>query len=250
MENTMDKASVESQLGTAALNVTDTEEIMKLRDRGDLKSRTELANALFAQFRYKEAADILSEAASVGEVDKDLYLKIGGAYLTAREFDKSMEAHKKYLELGGSVKTAAYPMGIWYFMNKEYDAAADSFAKCLPCDDEMMICVVYWHCLSMLRAGGELEFLKYYRPDMEVGHHTAYRLVVRVLAGEITQDAATEELKAEKDVLNYCIAGYGLYSIKKAEGEPAEELLDSILDKKDLWPCIAYLTAWNDRNGL
>lgn len=246
----MDKASVESQLGTAALNIADTEEILRLRACDDLKSRIELANALFAQFRYKEAADILIEAASAGEVDKDLYLKIAGAYLTVREFDKSLKAHRKYLELGGSVQTAAYPMGIWYFLKKEYETAADFFAKCLPCDDEMMICVVYWHCLSMLRAGGELTFLKYYRSDMEVGHHTAYRLVVKVLAGEITYDAAVEQLKAEKDVLNYCIAGYGLYCIKKAAGQEAEALLDDILDKKELWPCIAYLAAWNDRNGL
>ena len=246
----MDKASVESQLGTAQLNISDTEEIMRLRNLDDLKSRTELANALFAQFRYKEAADILSEAAGECDFDKELYLKIGGAYLTAREFDKSLKAHEKYLELGGSEQAAAYPMGIWHFFRQEYEKAADSFAKCLPCDDEMMICVVYWHCLSMLRAGGELEFLKYYRKDMEVGHHTAYRLVVRVLAGETAMEAALEELKSEKDVLNYCIAGYGLYCIKKAKGEPAEELLDSILDKKDLWPCIAYLAAWNDRNGL
>ena len=246
----MDKASVESQLGTAALNIADTEEILRLRACDDLKSRTELANALFAQFRYKEAADILSEAANAGEVDKDLYLKIGGAYLTAREFDKSMQAHRKYLELGGSAQTAAYPMGIWHYLKGEYEKAAYSFAKCLPCDDHMLICVVYWHCLSMLRAGGELTFLKYYRPDMEVGHHTAYRLVVKVLAGEITYDAAIGELKTEKDVLNYCMAGYGLYCIKKAAGEAAEELLDSVLDKKELWPCIAYLAAWNDRNGL
>ena len=243
----MDKASVESQLLNEPLNIRDTEEILRLRDRSDLKGRTELANALFAQFRYREAADILSEAAADCDFDKELYLKIGGAYLTAREFDKSFAAHKKYLELGGSEQTAAYPMGIWYFLKREYEEATVSFAKCLPCDDEMLICVVYWHCLSMLRAGGELEFLKYYRNDMEVGHHTAYRLVVAVLAGEVSMEAALEELKAEKDVLNYCIAGYGLYCIKKSKGEPAEELLEDILAKKELWPCIAYLAAWNEK---
>ena len=243
----MDKASVESQLGAAQLNISDTEEIMRLRNLTDLKSKTELANALFAQFRYKEAADILSEAAGECDFDKEMYLKIGGAYLTAREFDKSLKAHEKYLELGGSEQTAAYPMGIWHYFRQEYEKAADSFAKCLPCDDEMMICVVYWHCLSMLRAGGELEFLKYYRKDMEVGHHTAYRLVVRVLAGETAMDVALEELKSEKDVLNYCIAGYGMYCIKKSKGEPAEELLEDILAQKELWPCIAYLAAWNEK---
>lgn len=243
----MDKASVESQLGTAQLNISDTEEIMRLRNLDDLKSRTELANALFAQFRYKEAADILSEAAGECDFDKELYLKIGGAYLTAREFDKSLKAHEKYLELGGSEQTAAYPMGIWHFFRQEYEKAADSFAKCLPCDDEMMICVVYWHCLSRLRAGGKLEFLKYYRKDMEVGHHTAYRLVVRVLVGEIGINAALKEFEDEKDELNYCIAGYGLYCIQCDENSYAIAILDKVLLKKEVWPCIAFLAAWNDK---
>ena len=68
------------------------------------------------------------------------------------------------------------------YMLQNYDAATAAFAGSLaivPQDDDMYIADVYWLVLSQLRAGqadeAQKTFQQHYRPDMYVGHHTAYR---------------------------------------------------------------------------
>ena len=72
-------------------------------------------------------------------------------------------------------------------MLQNYDAATAAFAGSLaiaPQDDDMYIADVYWLVLSQLRAGQADEAQKtlqqHYRPDMYVGHHTAYEKAMRV----------------------------------------------------------------------
>ena len=67
------------------------------------------------------------------------------------------------------------------YMLQNYDAATAAFAGSLaivPQDDDMYIADVYWLVLSQLRAGqadeAQKTFQQHYRPDMYVGHHTAY----------------------------------------------------------------------------
>ena len=63
------------------------------------------------------------------------------------------------------------------------------------CDDEMGIAVLYWHTLSAVRTEKAPTLLKYYRPDMAVGHHTAYEKAMRVWSGTTPLAAALEMLE-------------------------------------------------------
>lgn len=68
-----------------------------------------------------------------------------------------------------------------HYLMRKYDGAIRAFADSLaiaPQDDDMYIADVYWLVLLQLRAGKADEAQKtlqqHYRPDMYVGHHTAY----------------------------------------------------------------------------
>jgi hypothetical protein len=86
---------------------------------------------------------------------------------------------------------------------------------------------------------------------MKVGHHAAYETVVSLFAGETDVSAVFDALKSEQDDLNYVITAYGLYAYLAAKGEKekSDTLLQGILSRKKVWPCISYLAAWNDAYG-
>ena len=96
-----------------------------------------------------------------------------------------------------------YRVGMAQYMLQNYDAATAAFAGSLaivPQDDDMYIADVYWLVLSQLRAGKADEAQKtlqqHYRPDMYVGHHTAYEKAMRVAAAGF---APMEDMLAELD---------------------------------------------------
>lgn len=242
------KASLESQLKGILCDVEDTEEMFWLRRSDDYQSKIALENALSAQYRFREAAEAFEAASHIRNDDPLLYIRLGGAYLTIRNFKAAYDAYMRCIDLGGSVQSVAYPLGVWHYLRENYRAAAEWFAKCLPCGDELAIAVIYWHCLCCFRSDSHSEFIKDYREDMKVGHHTAYQTAVSLFTGESDVIAVYDTLEREQDDLNYVIAAYGLYVYLAVKGEKEKSgaLLQSILSRKMVWPCISYLTAWND----
>ena len=245
------KASLESQLGGAVCEAEDTEEMFWLRQTDDYQSKVALGNALSAQYRFREAAEAYRQAGRIRQDDSTLFLRLGGALLTLREFEDAKEAYEEALRLGASEKAASYPLGVWHYLRGEYGIAARRFGQCLPCDDEMAIAVLYWHALCCLRQGQMSTLLREYRPDMQVGHHTAYRDAVALFAGKTTAEAAAEKWAGEKDSLNRVIIGYGIgrFLFASGERERGKAVYAKVLACKDVWPCISYLAAWNDVCG-
>ncbi|MCR5738802.1 MAG: hypothetical protein K6G43_03220 [Lachnospiraceae bacterium] len=246
----MTKVSPESQLGTAPVTVEDTEEMFWLRQNDDLQSKITLGNLLSSQYRYREAISIWNKASEDHPSERSLYLRIGAAYLTLFEFEASDNAFEKYIDLGGAESDILYPLGMSHYLKGEYEKASGYFERIPPCGDEMLIAVIYWHLLCDIRLGGELSFLKHYHSDMDAGHHGAYKLVVSVLAGEKDPDEALSEITTETGDLDYCIAGYGLYCILKSRGIEDTVLMEKILSRKEVWPSVSYLAAWNDKKGF
>lgn len=115
------------------------------------------------------------------------------------------------------------------------------------CDDEMGIAVLYWHTLSAVRTEKAPTLLKYYRPDMAVGHHTAYEKAMRVWSGTTPLAAALEMLEREEDDLEYGITLYGL--LWHPDCTERERLSQVLLRRDGFWPSFAYLAAWKDWAG-
>lgn len=244
-------ASLESQLGNAPCLAEDTEEMFWLHQDDAFQSHVKLGNCLSKQFRFKEAAEQYAHALKIRSDDAMTYVRLGGTLLTLRQFDKALTAYRSALQCGANEHSVAFPMGIRHYLLGEYREAAQCFERCLPCGDEMAIAILYWHSLSCLRAGIEPTLLKQYRPDMQVGHHAAYKAVVALLCGETTRDAFVSSLEDVRSSLDYVIEMYGAAILCEHTGEQAkaDDCLQKLLKKKEMWACVAYLAAWNDCGG-
>ena len=127
---------------------------------------------------------------------------------------------------------SCYRVGMAQYMLQNYDAATAAFAGSLaiaPQDDDMYIADVYWLVLSKLRAEKADEEQKtlqqHYRPDMYVGHHTAYEKAMRAAAGFAPMEDMLAELDAEEDDLQFAMTAYGLCVLLEAHSETEKPML-------------------------
>ena len=133
--------------------------------------------------------------------------------------------------------------------DEQYEQAMEDFEGCMPlCDDEMGIAVLYWHTLSAARTEKAPTLLKYDRPDMAVGHHTAYEKAMQVWSGTTPLAAALEMLESEEDDLEYGTTLYGL--LWHPDCTEKARLFKVLLRRDGFWPSFAYIAAWKDWDGL
>lgn len=244
-------ASLESQLGNACCMTEDTEEMFWLRESDDYSSRVRLGNLLAAQYRFREAVEIYRTAEKIRWDDPMLYIRLGGALLTLRRFDEAKEAYKRSFDTGIKEKTAAYPMGVWHYLRGEYAQAASWFGKCLPCKDEMAAAVFYWYILSCCRGNLPDDLMKNYHSDIQAGHHTAYKMVIEMFCGNVEMQEAEDAAKNTDNALDAVVIWYGVLVYMESRGYRIETaaVMDKILKRNSVWPCISYLAAWNDKNS-
>ena len=149
-----------------------------------------------------------------------------------------------------------YRVGMAQYMLQNYDAATAAFAGSLaivPQDNDMYIADVYWLVLSQLRAEKADEAQKtlkqHYRPDMYVGHHTAYEKAMRVAAGFAPMEDMLLELDTEEDDLQFAMTAYGLCVLLESEQKQAKAnaLRKKLLSRDGFWFCFSYLAAYNDQ---
>lgn len=241
-------ASLKSQMDDDLCEVEDTEEIFWLRESDDYDSKVKLGNALVGQYRYKDAIEAYQSAMQIRSDDKLLYIRIAGAFLTIGQFNNAHGAYFDAIRHGATEKSIAYYIGIWHYLKEEYSAAAECFLKCMPCNDEMAIAVIYWHTLCCARLGDAPTLLTEIRNDMQVGHHTAYLTAMCVFSGATMAEAVLTSLNEEKSELNFVVSAYGLCVYLESVGKTAdaEKLRADLFAKESVWPCISYLAAWRD----
>ena len=90
---------------------------------------------------------------------------------------------------------------------------------------------------------------QHYRPDMYVGHHTAYEKAMRVTAGFAPMEDMLAELDAEPDDLQFAMTAYGLCVLLETHGETekADALREKLLKRDGFWFCFSFLAAHNDQ---
>ena len=149
-----------------------------------------------------------------------------------------------------------YRIGMAHYLMGKYGDAICAFSDSLaiaPQDDDMYIADVYWLVLSQLRAGkadaAQKTLRQHYRPDMYVGHHTAYEKAMRAAAGYASMEDILAELDAEPDDLQYAMTAYGLCVLLQAhdEKEKADALREKLLKRDGFWFCFSYLAAYHDQ---
>ena len=70
------------------------------------------------------------------------------------------------------------------YFKGEYIKAAQLFEEYAGNDGESLISSIYWNTLSCCRAGTDQKMLFDLDPDMDAGHHTAYKETMMVFANK------------------------------------------------------------------
>ena len=237
-------ATLESQLGNEVCNVEDTEEIFWLKMSDDYQSKVKAGDLLVRQYRFKDAIKEYENACKIKQDDYMLYIKLGGAYLTLFDFDEAQISYTNALKYGVKQENIAFYLGIKAFLKGDYSEAVSYFEKTSANNGEMLISVIYWHTIASLRCDVKPSFLEKYSKNIDVGHHAAYKTAVSLFAGEIEySNIIIPETPLDAVIVLYGICQYLKY---KSSSEEAKVYEEKLLDCKEVWPCIAYLAAYND----
>ena len=250
-------ASHESQLQNLPHGLADTDEILACCAKPQTyETLLELADALCWQLRFREAIDALTQAVKLEPERMEAYRKRGPKYLDTLQFERALADYTRCEQADGVSVESRYRVGMAQYMLQNYDAATAAFAGSLaivPQDDDMYIADVYWLVLSQLRAEKADEAQKtlkqHYRPDMYVGHHTAYEKAMRVAAGFAPMEDMLLELDTEEDDLQFAMTAYGLCVLLESEQKQAKAnaLRKKLLSRDGFWFCFSYLAAYNDQ---
>lgn len=242
-------ADKESQLLGAFCGIKDTFEIQKLREDKTYQGFLDLAKALRFQLRYRDAIGVCSEAIKLKQEEKEAYRQRAGAYLTTLQIENAREDFKRCRELGQDRLDVSYRLALCFYLQEEYEKAMEELEQTWKlCDDEMGIAVIFWHTLSAWkRRKKPALFLKYYRTDMKIGHHTAYAFLIETVMKERNLEVAEKRLENAGD-LDFSIIGYGLYVYYQFLGmqEKAQTLLRAIIERDRFWISYGYLAAWQE----
>ena len=249
-------ASYKSQFENLPHGLSDTDEILTCRAKPQTyETLLELADALCWQLRFREAIDALTQAIALEPERMEAYCKRGPKYLDTLQFERALADYTRCEQTDGVSVESRYRVGMAHYLMRKYDDAIRTFTDSLaiaPQDDDMYIADVYWLVLSQLCAEKADEAQKtlqqHYRPDMYVGHHTAYEKAMRAAAGYASMDILAE-LDAEPDDLQYAMTAYGLCVLLQAhdEKEKADALREKLLKRDGFWFCFSYLAAYHDQ---
>ena len=242
-------AGIESQILNLPAGIPDSQAIRQAKSLPDsVEKFCALGKALSRQLRYREAIDAYTEGLKLEPENLPLLRLRAGRYLTTLQSNPAIADFKKSMSLGAERLDCLYRIGLAQYYAGRYEQAMEVFEGCMPlCDDEMGIAVLYWHTLSAARTEKAPMLLKYYRPDMAGGHHTAYEKAMRVWSGTMPLSAALEMLEREEDDLEYGITLYGL--LWHPDCAEKARLSKVLLRRDGFWPSFAYLAAWKDWAG-
>ena len=252
-------ADWKSQFWNLPHGLSDTEEILTCRAKPQTyENLLALADALCWQLRFREAIDVLTQAIALCPERMEAYRKRGPKYLDTLQFENALADYIRCEQADGVSVESRYRIGMAQYMLQNYAAATAAFAGSLaivPQDDDMYIADVYWLVLSQLRAEKADEAQKtlkqHYRPDMYVGHHTAYEKAMRAAAGCAQTADILAALDEEPDDLQFAMTAYGLCVLLEAAGEQekADALREKLLARDGFWFCFSYLAAYHDHAG-
>ena len=245
-------ASYKSQFENLPHGLFDTDEILACRAKPQTyETLLELADALCWQLRFREAIDALTQAVKLEPERMEAYRKRGPKYLDTLQFERALADYTRCEQADGVSVMSRYRIGMAHYLMGKYGDAICAFSDSLaiaPQDDDMYIADVYWLVLSQLCAGqadeAQKTFQQHYRPDMYVGHHTAYEKAMRVAAaGFAPMEDMLAELDAEEDDLQFAMTAYGLCVLLEAhsETEKADALRQKLLVRDGFWFCFSYL---------
>lgn len=142
-----------------------------------------------------------------------------------------------------------YHLGLAYYLNADFDRAADAFRRSLDVsrNDDSIVAAADWLYMSLRRADRDAEAAEVLEPitaDMEILENEAYHKRLLMYKGLLEPDSllgADEQLDIATQ--GYGVANWYLYNAESAEDiARAEALFRRVVDG-DYWPAFGYIAA-------
>jgi tetratricopeptide (TPR) repeat protein len=221
--------------------------------------------------RYRDAIETFSEGIEKHPDDARLYRHRGHRYITVREIARAIADFTRAAQLvagkpdqvepdgqpnARNIPTSTlqsniyYHLGLSHYLARDYDRAADAYAKCMAVskNPDMLVATTYWYYLTLARQGRAADAARLLQPisaDMEIIENGSYHRLLRVFKGELT----AESLLATAAGLDAVTTKYGIAAWHVANGrqEAGTALLREIVDgAPQQWPAFGYIAAEAD----
>ncbi|MDE7011485.1 MAG: hypothetical protein K2O93_09730 [Oscillospiraceae bacterium] len=205
---------------------------------GDPKCLRELAFALKAQLRYREASEVFSALLAQTPFSGEVLCQRGHVYLGLRAYWQAIADFELGLRVQPEDWDCLYHTALCYYLLGDYSTAERYYARCYAASgtEEELTAVSDWYWLTLMRLGKKEradELLRAVEPGWSFGENEAYFARLMVYKG----------LRRAEDVLAYaeqledqafCTYAYGiayyLWAVR-GEKERAQALMADIASR-------------------
>jgi tetratricopeptide (TPR) repeat protein len=223
------------------------------------------------QWRYRDAITIFGNGIERFPEEARLYRHRGHRYITVRKFERAQEDFERaaaliegtddMVEPDGAPNAAGIPvsslhtniwyhLGLTYYLQGEFAAAAQSFQKCLDAstNNDMMIAASDWLYMSLRRAGqhdSAERVLDSIEEGLELLENHSYYKRLLMYKGLLDADSllATGAQEADRE-LTIATQGYGVgnWYLYNGDTTRAMSIFDDVLQGK-YWAAFGYIAA-------
>jgi tetratricopeptide (TPR) repeat protein len=216
-------------------------------------------------WQYREAQELYTRALELAPEDWRPWRFRGHRHISRRDFEAAIADLERARELAPLNWDVAYHLGLAYFLDGRFEAAADEYVRCLDLADdpaaeaadaegfrscarnaddaESRVAMTEWAVRALNRAGRGAEadaLLAEVSPELPVEENLAYYHSLLMKKGEM----AEAELLAEEAPYRLETVGYGIANHRLVEGDTAgaRALLERLVEDP-WWPGFGRIAA-------
>lgn len=221
--------------------------------------------------RYPEAISIFTQGIESYPNSYRLYRHRGHRYISIREFDKAINDFKQALELmpkdsieiepdgipnklnqplSSTQFNVWYHLGLAYYLNGEFDLAADAYEQCMETsvNNDLKVATTDWYFMTLQRLG-QLQkadsLLSLISEDMEIIENDSYFKRLQMYQQKLTPDSVLNVDSSSDDYqLSLATQGYGVgnYYLMQGDTTKAIQIFNKVLEG-EYWSAFGYIAA-------
>jgi tetratricopeptide (TPR) repeat protein len=227
--------------------------------------------------RYQDAIDIYSHALTLHPDDPHIYRHRGHRFITVRELGPAIDDLRRAADLiagqpdeveadglpnARNIPTSTLHFNIWYhlglayYLQGDYPAAADAYRRCLEAarHPDAKVAASYWLYLTLRRLHHEDEALTVadgVRADMDVIESRGYLDLLGLFKGHGAPEQLVGPQGTEATLESTTTAyGVGMWYLLAGDEDDARRTFERILADRDQWAAFGYIAAEAELAGL
>lgn len=214
----------------------------------DVQQLFAYADAAVARGRFQEAVGLYTAALQKWPDEPMLLARRGHRYINTRQFHRALQDLERAAEIEDNSFYIWYHLGISHWMLRNFDAAAETFRRCLPVvpHESQLAAATDWVYMALHRLGRKAEaatLLKDIHPDMEMtGNNQNYLHRLLFYRGELTEDELVATCRPGTLDLATVAFGLGNWHLSEGNEEAAKSYYRQAADHNH-WAAFGVLGA-------